>query len=81
MRICMGRQRGVDIVDIRLTEGLRDEILSLSDLYSEERLSYCSCRHHACRMDRTQAMCQVRDGLNRNRCVNTALSAFIKQFN
>ena len=30
MRICMSRQRGVDIVDIRLAEGLRDEILSLS---------------------------------------------------
>ena len=29
MRICMGRQRGVDIVDIRLTEGLRDENLKI----------------------------------------------------
>ena len=36
MRIRMGRQGGVDIVDVRLTEGF--------DLYSAERLSCCSCR-------------------------------------
>ena len=30
MRICMSRQRGVDIVDIRLAEGFGDKVLSFS---------------------------------------------------
>ena len=35
MRIRMGRQGGVDIVDVRLTEGFGDKVLSFSILTAQ----------------------------------------------